>query len=124
MLNTKKLITKMLQCDFVIEEGTSGDWYYRKWNSGRLELHCVFAATFAMSTSSGALYSTSGVNIKALPSAMAKTIDYANCMVYATGIIGVVTGFSETDINYRPLANSSRTSTLYNIGIEAKGTWK
>ena len=25
--------------DFVVEQGTSGTWYYRKWNSGRAELY-------------------------------------------------------------------------------------
>ena len=34
MLNMKKLLTKVLKGDFVIEEGTDGIWTYRKWNSG------------------------------------------------------------------------------------------
>lgn len=37
MLNMKKLMTKMLKGDFVIEEGTTGIWTYRKWASGVAE---------------------------------------------------------------------------------------
>lgn len=42
MLDIKKLIAKMLgwiaqHADFVVEQGTSGDWTYRKWNSGKAE---------------------------------------------------------------------------------------
>ena len=27
--------------DFVVDCGTSGDWYYRKWNSGRMEAYAL-----------------------------------------------------------------------------------
>ena len=32
------LITKLMGVDFIVEEGTSGIWTYRKWNSGKIEL--------------------------------------------------------------------------------------
>ncbi len=38
MLNVNKMLTKMLKWNYVVEEGTSGGWYYRKWNSGVLEI--------------------------------------------------------------------------------------
>lgn len=40
MLNVKKLLGMILNAiktDYVIDEGTSGSWEYRKWNSGRYE---------------------------------------------------------------------------------------
>lgn len=40
MLDVKALINKLLEAvkvDFVVEEGTSGIWTYRKWNSGIAE---------------------------------------------------------------------------------------
>ena len=40
MLDVKKLLTKMLNAiktDYIVEEGTSGIWTYRKWNSGIAE---------------------------------------------------------------------------------------
>lgn len=43
--------------DFVVDEGTSGSWRYRKWNSGKIE--AWFEGTFscaASTTAQGALY--------------------------------------------------------------------
>lgn len=40
MLNMKKTLTKILDAlkvDYVVEQGTSGIWTYRKWNSGIAE---------------------------------------------------------------------------------------
>lgn len=37
MLDVKALLTKVLDAlkvDYVVEQGTSGNWSYRKWNSG------------------------------------------------------------------------------------------
>ena len=36
-LDVKELLVKILKCDYVVEQGTSGSWTYRKWNSGTLE---------------------------------------------------------------------------------------
>lgn len=36
-LNTKKLLIKNKEIDYIVEQGTSGIWTYRKWNSGLLE---------------------------------------------------------------------------------------
>lgn len=41
MLDIKKLIAKILNAikvDYVVEQGKSGIWTYRKWNSGIVEL--------------------------------------------------------------------------------------
>ena len=35
--NTLKAITKALSVDYIVEQGTSGIWTYRKWNSGIAE---------------------------------------------------------------------------------------
>lgn len=36
-LNTKKLLIKNKEIDYIVEQGTSGIWTYRKWNSGLAE---------------------------------------------------------------------------------------
>lgn len=33
MLNIKKLFTRLLKCDLVIEQGTENGWFYRKWSN-------------------------------------------------------------------------------------------
>ena len=50
MLDMKKLLAKMLKCDYVIEEGTSGSWTYKKWNSGEYE--ATYTAGFALNAGS------------------------------------------------------------------------
>ena len=46
--------------DYVVEQGTSGDWTYRKWNSGAVELWCNKSVAVASSTSAtGSLYYSS-----------------------------------------------------------------
>ena len=45
MLNDKKLFTKILNAlsvDYIVEQGTSGSWTYRKWNSGIAECWGTF----------------------------------------------------------------------------------
>lgn len=40
MLDLKALLTKILdalKADYIVEQGTSGNWTYRKWNSGIAE---------------------------------------------------------------------------------------
>ena len=40
MLDVKKLIAKLLDAvkvDYIVEEGTTSNWRYRKWNSGKIE---------------------------------------------------------------------------------------
>ena len=44
-----KILDK-LGIDYVVESGTSGEWWYRKWNSGRAECG-VDAKTFSTTTS-------------------------------------------------------------------------
>ena len=50
--------------DYVVEQGTSGDWAYRKWNSGAVELWCNKTVNVASSTSAtGSLYYSSMLTI-------------------------------------------------------------
>lgn len=54
MLDLKKWMTKVtdaLKVDYIIEQGTSGIWTYRKWNSGVSECWAHFGTT---STNNGA----------------------------------------------------------------------
>lgn len=48
MLNDKKLFTKLLnalKADYIVEQGTDGNWIYRKWNSGIAECWCKHTGT-------------------------------------------------------------------------------
>lgn len=55
--------------DYIVEQGTSGIWTYRKWNSGVAECWGLDSASFAMTTqigSSGHYYAIRTVSISAL----------------------------------------------------------
>ena len=59
-LDLKKQINKLLEAvkvDYVVEEGTSGIWTYRKWNSGIAECWGEWASgSFAPDGSTGGWY--------------------------------------------------------------------
>ena len=44
--------------DYVIAHGTSGNWYYRKWNSGRIEAWGALSVTQSKTTAVGNIYRT------------------------------------------------------------------
>ena len=59
-LDLKKQINKLLEAvkvDYVVEEGTSGSWTYRKWNSGTAECWYTWSSgSFAPSSAVGGFY--------------------------------------------------------------------
>ena len=52
LINKVKEIAQKLGLisDYVVEQGTSGDWNYVKWNSGRCELACGYYVNTTQST--------------------------------------------------------------------------
>ena len=57
MLDMKKWmakVTEALKVDFVVAQGTSGIWTYRKWNSGIAECWGTYTASIAIQTASAA----------------------------------------------------------------------
>lgn len=56
--NTLKAITKALSVDYIVEQGTSGIWTYRKWNSGIAECwgRKTWSSSVAITTSWGGIY--------------------------------------------------------------------
>ena len=47
MLDVKKLLSKILNSPFIVEEGTSGIWTYRKWSDGVAECWGSYTATIS-----------------------------------------------------------------------------
>lgn len=56
MLDVKKLLAKLLKCDYVIEEGTSDIWKYRKWASGIAECWGTRTVSLNINQGFGTLY--------------------------------------------------------------------
>ena len=113
--------------DFVVEQGTSGSWYYRKWNSGRAECWGNIGITTAITSSIGSMYYAAVENI-AFPSGLFlnKPLVFANATstaVLTVAIRGSTTTKSVFGINLiYPV--SYPTSITWEVAVEAKGTWK
>lgn len=55
---SEKLDASLL-ADYVIEQGTSGNWRYRKWNSGKIEAWAKITFTYGATTAVGQLHRAS-----------------------------------------------------------------
>ena len=83
MLDVKKLLSHILDAlkvDYITAEGTSGNWKYRKWKSGKIEAWGYQTySSIAINLSSGAYggYRSDVINM-AIPSGIfSRTPDYA-----------------------------------------------
>lgn len=57
MLDLKKLLGKILNSPFVVEQGTSGIWTYRKWSDGTAECWGKKTVTATITSAWGSLFS-------------------------------------------------------------------
>lgn len=134
MINLKKLLTKILSLikavsvDYIVDEGKSGNWYYRKWNSGRCEqwLH-ENPGSYTVSTQRGNMYSGADIT-RTFPVAFTNIHTFHGSVeLQTTNYVTLlqITGFSNTNLTFRIVAGSSvSANTNYWLQIYAQGTWK
>lgn len=111
--------------DYIVEQGTSGIWTYRKWNSGKIELWTnshQFTVSFTKS-SIGVYYATqSGI---AVP--LVKTIEFASgdCTKwhYVNWASVTCNGGTELGIRYYGLNGNGDGGTIP-FSMYVIGTWK
>lgn len=130
MLDVKALLTKMLNAikvDYIVEQGTSGIWAYRKWNSGIAECWGVDSRSRAMTTQYGTAYYADIPNIMfpsgLFVSAPSVTASRANTSGGATGLVTVSVGADASKVFGYAYSSTSLTTTV-GISIHAKGKWK
>lgn len=122
MLNLKKLLTKILQCDFIVEKGTSGVWTYRKWASGVVECWATTNVTVTLTTV-GTYYHRGTASIS-LPSGLFYS---APNMVNITCSQGFWCGLSSISAStvaayfFDVTNTTNHTLPLY---VEVRGVWK
>lgn len=129
VLDLKALLSKILDAikvDYVVEEGTSGNSLYRKWNSGKVELW------YSESSSSGLNTSVwqSPINYGDYARASLWSGVFNNPpKVYASSnypwVIAVLpTYISKDGCSLRFLTCGKASNQAYGFSIYAIGTWK
>lgn len=116
--------------DFVIEDGTSGDWTYRKWNSGVAECWGIFDLTITGWSAWGNLQeATRSADLApTYPTGLFNNVPMLNANVWSAsiGMCGVELYGTHTSsqapsiIPLRPNSGSIGTVKVY---LTAKGTW-
>ena len=122
-----------LKKDYITFQGTSGNWYYRKWNSGRFEAWYRGTATQAITSSAGNVYMASSSSTLTLPSAIkvasVNDVDTiyitANTSSYTvwTALFSPSVSSNVFSCTYRLCSGGSRTSTDYPIRAYVAGTY-
>ena len=108
--------------DYVVEQGTSGNWYYRKWNSGYME------ATLRMSNPTiGSATTLNGVqrmpiNYPTPPTF--NTITDVTASGHNSGAWVSASFNGDGSVAVYLMRISGNTNTLSNFSMSLKGTWK
>ena len=120
--------------DYVVEEGTSGIWTYRKWNSGVSECWCITTPTsIAASTWAawGNIYEAKITDVINYPTNLFTS--FPTVMASATprstaGVMGIETSAtgdaSHTPYFYALRPNKPTATMTVSASIHAIGTWK
>lgn len=129
-MSIKALLTRILQAikvDYIVEEGTSGNWTYRKWNSGIAECWGrTEQMTKSFTTALGAGYRTDKFTAN-YPSGLFVTPPTTNLTMHDGGaILGWVStstnGISAVE-GYPSSLIRVENKNIY-ININAIGRWK
>lgn len=111
--------------DFVVEQGTTGIWTYRKWNSGIAECWGTASVSVLCKNQSGSCWFTDDLTI-ALPTGLftENGVVNLNCHDYWCWIAKAHMSQAE-NVNFR-IARGSDYQTVFtsNVDISARGRWK
>lgn len=112
--------------DYIVEQGTSGIWTYRKWASGIAECWGVDSRSRAMTIQYGTAYYSDIPNITfpsglfvSAPTVIASRSNVGN----ATGLVTVSVGCDDSKVSGYAYSATSLTTEV-SIAIHAKGRWK
>ena len=128
-----RAISSMGIADYIVEQGTSGIWTYRKWNSGIAECWISTATSVIGSTASGALSGGYYAQLNSPPFGYLpiKFVTYPS--IVGSARLGSGLGFLSASVNVNASGTTvaflscwgNQASTSINeISLELKGRWK
>lgn len=126
-LKRPKNIEPFKGVDYIIEQGTSGDWTYRKWASGIAECWGVHPTSFNCKTNIGNCWFTDWLGVH-YPTGLflepTKAIPVASCADNWSWLC-MVQSNSNNSVVFRGVRSSNYT-TVYDtaVTIHVIGTWK
>lgn len=136
MLDLKALLSKILDAlkvDYIIEEGTSGIWTYRKWASGIAECWCITTPTSIPASTWaawGSVYEAKITDVINYPTNLFTS--FPTLIASATprstaGVMGIETSAtgnaSHTPYFYALRPNKPTATMTISASIHAIGTW-
>lgn len=110
--------------DYIIEQGVSDGWTYRKWNSGIAECWGVIEVTPVDDDTAGSLYYSESIYVD-LPFTLASTTGVVTgsatntCTIINSGIASAL-----NRVYFRLLRGITMPTTAMPVQLEVKGTWK
>lgn len=114
--------------DYVVEQGTSGIWTYRKWYSGIAECWGEYYVSSASYSSWGSIYSLDVLGV-AYPTGLFNAKPLCVAQAHCAGgnsvsSINSSEGTSTTSPAVTVIRGTTTSATAVYVIYQAKGTWK
>ena len=116
-----------LMADYIVEQNTSGDWTYRKWNSGKSEAWYFNSVTLSLQTAWGSLYfSGSNSNFSIPNSVFNSTPTVVATVGNNSHMMGMslTTNTNASNVNGYIWASRSEANLSIMVRLYCFGTWK
>jgi hypothetical protein len=119
---------EIVTADYVVAQGTSGDWRYRKWNSGIAECWCMTAFSgVSISTAWGSLYESTSSKTLTFPSGLFSSVN--SCILSPGGgggeaMLEIGDGLSTTKTQRFWFVRGTSATINVRVNCHAFGRWK
>ena len=109
--------------DFIIEQGTSGIWRYKKWNSGQVELTARTGVTCPVQTQVNSIYKSAIQSVQ-LPFTVYKCTPIVTCLDHNSWASSSYIDETSNSIGVVIWRGATYNSYTWGISIIVTGRWK